>query len=79
MALAKQYGAARPATAAERPVYGPEVIDVPPAAMADFRRELDALADVTITIAQAPVTLENVGQMSAADLIALGPLVAAPD
>jgi hypothetical protein len=46
----------------------------------DFSRRLEELADVPVTIAWGPVTMDMLGdhQIAAADLIALGPLWADP-
>jgi hypothetical protein len=73
--LVKKYGATRPATEAEKPTHGPEVTEVIAANFLEFKRELDELTTVEIVVDRAPLALDDVEKISAADLLALGPLV----
>jgi hypothetical protein len=74
--LVKEYGVTRPATEAERPVHGPEVIEVPPEKIAAFQQELATLVDEPVTFDRAPLSItDTFPNITAADLVALGPLV----
>lgn len=76
MKLVKEYGLARPATEAELPIHGPEVIEVPPDKIAAFQKELEALVAEPVRFDRAPLQLaDTFPNITPADLIALGPLV----
>ena len=75
-ALVKECGVTRPATEAERPMHGDEVTEVPKDKLEEFRREIDELASEKITLEREPLKIEGLPEMTAADLIALGPLIA---
>lgn len=76
-ALVRQYGLARaPLSEQERQTHGAEVIEVTPEHLDAYRRDIDALTSVEVTIARAPLVLDDVDKISPADLLALGPLVA---
>jgi hypothetical protein len=75
--LVKQYGVTRPATDAERTQHGDEVTEVPKDKIEEFRNEINELADEKITLDREPLKLgANFPDISAADIIALGALLA---
>ena len=72
--LVDRFGTKRVSTDAERPVHGPEVIEVLTDKMADFRKEIDDLVSVVVTINREPLSLEGIPDITPADLIVLEPL-----
>jgi hypothetical protein len=79
-ALVRQYGLARaPLSDLERQTHGAEVIEVMPEHLEAYRRDIDALTSVEVTIPRDPLVLDDVDKIAAADLLALGPLVYEPE
>lgn len=75
--LVRQYGIARlPLSDLERQTHGAEVIEVTAENLDAYRRDIDALTSVEVTINREPLVLEGVDKIAAADLLALGSLVA---
>jgi hypothetical protein len=55
------------------------VIEVMPEHLEAYRRDIDALTSVEVTIPRDPLVLDDVDKIAAADLLALGPLVYEPE
>lgn len=77
-ALVKELGVERQPTGAERAKFGPDqIIEVTPSNLAEFRRRLNELSAIPVTISWGPVTLamlEAHPEFTGDDMIALGPL-----
>lgn len=79
-ALIKELGADRPATDAEKATgSGETVTEVTVENRPAFFARLQELADVSVDLDATPVDLATLGEISPADLIALGPLVTGGD
>lgn len=78
--LIKEVGVSRPATAAEQARGETTMLEVAPPHMAGFLAQLGEMASVPVTLSVDPLDLLSLGsvELSAADLLALGPLVADP-
>lgn len=75
-ALVRKYGIARaPISALERQTHGAEVIEVLPEHLDSYRKDIDALTSIEVTIPRDPLVLDDVDKIVPADLLALGPLV----
>ena len=74
--LIKEHGTKRSTTDAEKAQHGDEIIEVMPAQMSMFRKQVDELTTVVVTVDRAPLKLDadNIS-ISAADLLALEPLL----
>ncbi|HXD16395.1 MAG TPA: hypothetical protein VN654_05205 [Vicinamibacterales bacterium] len=74
----KEFGKEREATFAERAKMGPEkVLEVPPEMLVPFRARLKDLCDVPVTLPVGPITpamVDACAEITALDLLALGPL-----
>ena len=74
----KEFGVPREPTAAERAKMGPDpVLEVAPANLDKFRARMKDLGAVPVTIPWGPITsamVEAYVDLTAADLLALGPL-----
>lgn len=75
--LIKQYGMARePLSAQERETHGAEVIEVMAENLDAYRRDIEALTGMDITVDREPLVLTDVERITPADLLALGSLIA---
>ncbi len=75
-ALVKEYGVTRAATEAERSMHGDEVTEVPKDKLDTFREEIDGLAQEVVVLEREPLKItDSFPAITAADLLALGPLV----
>lgn len=74
----KEFGVEREPTPDERAQHGPDpIIEVKPEQLAAFRTRVKELSDVPVTVPWGPVKadmLDNYPDVTAADLLALGPL-----
>lgn len=79
-ALFAELGVERPATDDEQKANsGATVREIPPASIPAFHQRLQAVADVAVEIGATPVPIDTLGTISAADILALGPLVTGDD
>ena len=77
-AVVRELGVEREPTGAERAQHGPgAVMEVAPGNLPEFRRRLDELSAIEVTLPWTPIDIASLGavDISAGDLDALGPLV----
>lgn len=78
-AVYKELGVERPATDEERATGVETMIEVAPEHLLDLHKRIQEHADVSVSLDAKPVDLATLGDISPADLMALGPLVTGGD
>jgi len=73
-ALVEKHGQRRKATELERPQHGPEVVEVLSENLPAFRRDVDELINVEVTINREPLSMDGLPDITPADLLVLEPL-----
>lgn len=74
MTLIKKYGTTRATTDEEKAQHGEELTEVLAPSVPDFRKDIDELVAIKISIDREPLKLDGLPDMTPADLIALEPL-----